>query len=585
MKTGNRVLSGQRVLLLIGVAGSLAVVGCANDYTCADYKNCVPEGGTSEAGKTDARVDGHQQHPEGGSDATKDGRGPDGGVGDGGSDGTTGTDAADASDAHGDTSTCDGTQPPRAAPCVISETFGVFVAPSASGGSDANSGTRVSPYLTIGHAIASASGKRVYACGATYAESVSVTSGVSVYGGLACPASPGSDAGTGGVGSWSYVGASALAQVSPSATGFALDVESASGAHFEDMGFTAQDAPAGTPGGSSIAVMVNASTGVSFTRVSATAGKGVTGASPTAVVPGGAGDNWCSTTGQAGGPGTASQGGPSGACVCAIVAGDSSHGGGGGSTDTVGGAGKASPSAAGPGGGTGAPGPASPGASCTVAPGGLGENGAPSTGGLAGATGALGSTGWAPASGGAGGAGNPGQGGGGGGGYDNLGGGGGGAGGCGGSGGGGGGGGGASVGIAVVASTVTLSSMTLATASGGAGGAGAEGEAGQAGGSGGLESGCIGGSGGKGAGGSGGGGGAGGPSVGIAVTGATPSVTIDGASAMPPVSSLASPSMFTSGGGGALGGGGTPGTAATGGNAGSAGLPGSAGSSDAVVAF
>ena len=198
---------------------------------------------------------------------------------------------------------------------MISETYGVFVAPAASGGSDSTgTGTRTAPYGTIGNAITKAAGKRVYVCDATYTESLTVNAavdGTQIYGGLVCPG----DAGT----AWTYA-TGTVASVSPTVQGYALDVESlAKGAHFEDVAFTALDGIATTPGASSIAVMVNASLAVSFTRVKATAGKGVAGTSATPVTPGGAGDNWCPAATQAGSAATGGGGGNNGTCACAVV--------------------------------------------------------------------------------------------------------------------------------------------------------------------------------------------------------------------------------------------------------------------------
>jgi hypothetical protein len=199
-------------------------------------------------------------------------------------------DARDERDAHADTgpAPCDTTDTPKDNPCVITDALGVFVAPEASGGNDTTgTGTRSQPYATLGMGIASAvtAGKRVYACGATYPESLVVSiamDGVEVYGGLECPTAGGAgaaDAGTAdsGSGPWSYNGTPAA--VAPTATGYALDVENLTkGALFEDMAFTALDANPANAGESSIGVMVNGSQKVSFVRVSATVGSGSMGA-------------------------------------------------------------------------------------------------------------------------------------------------------------------------------------------------------------------------------------------------------------------------------------------------------------------
>jgi hypothetical protein len=511
-------------------------------------------------------------------------------------------DARDERDAHPDTgpAPCDTADAPKDNPCVITDALGVFVAPEASGGNDTTgTGTRSQPYATLGMGIASAvtAGKRVYACGATYPESLVVSvamDGVQVYGGLECPtAGDGgvADAGTidGSTGAWSYNGTPAA--VAPTATGYALDIESLTkGAHFEDLSFTALDANAANAGESSIGVMVNASQKVSFVRVSATAGSGSMGALGSALAT-----NMCATS-LSGSAATGGGGGNSGACTCPVFGVTAGGGGGSGglTAGTMAGTGSAIPATtltlAGYDGvgGTGA----------TVAPlakcqnGDDGANGSPQSGGTKGGAGSLTSSGWQPVTAGSGMPGDPGEGGGGGGGDDGtgaLGGAGGGGGGCGGNGGAGGGGGGASIAIAVVNSTVTLTSITLTTAIGGQGGTGAQGEQGQAGGAGGAMSGqCSGGIGGQGAGGSGGGGGAGGPSVGVGLSG-TSTLDIDGKSTTT-AATLKASSSFVSGSAGGAGSGGLAGLAATDdvgnpGQAGNAGNPGPAGIAGAVEAL
>jgi hypothetical protein len=509
--------------------------------------------------------------------------GPDGGVGDDSrSDGSA---TRLESGLKSDGARCDSTQPPSAAPCVISDAHGVFVAPRAEGGSDEASGTMAAPFATIGYAISHAGGKRVYVCGATYNEQIAVDrllDGTQVYGGLACPTSAGRASADGGA-AWSYSGA--LAQVASTGAGYALDVESlVTGAVFQDFEFTAQSAPSGTPGASSIAVMVNASTGVSFTRVNVTAGSGVAGvtAQPVPTTAGGPGTNWCAAAQQVGAVASGDNGGPGGVCSCLVASADSSNGGQGGGEDGDGSPGLSVPSLADAGGGE--PGIAQGAICASVGSGGGGASGAAGLAAGASMVGSLSSAGWSAATGSSGGGGNPGQGGGGAGG-NNLGGGaGGGAGGCGGNGGAGGSGGGASIAIAIIRSKVAFASMNLSTQPGGAGGDGAAGEAGQVGGiSEGAVGECRGGSGGAGAGGSGGGGGAGGPSVGIAWTG-TSTLTIDGTVATT-LMTLPGPSSFTSGNGGTGGTGGSGGAAIAGGNPGLVGTMGPMGSSNAVVGF
>jgi len=596
MRTNSALGAWSVLAAVVGLPACLS--GCANTYTCADYKDCTPavvDGGIDGHMGVDA-ADAPVSHHEAGADATTDARGAEaskpeagmpeaskaeGGKAEGGKL-ESGVEDAMKDVAH-DTFTCNGTKSPSEEPCVISEAYGVFVAPPADGGSDSGAGTRAAPYATITKAIQSANGKRVYACSATYPEALSVTvavDGTSIYGGLMCP---GSDSGS----TWTYVtGTRAL--VEPSAVGYALDVQGlVKGAHFEDVGFVAQPAPVATSGGSSIAVMVSGSTAVSFTRVSAKAGAGVAGVSAAAPAT-----NWCNpaTGPQAGAAATGTGGGNSGLCTCAVATGDNSSGGAGGSKALIGSNGGSVPTVTGtvsPIDGVAGDGSSTVGSGGVCANGHQGANGAAVTlGGTAGTAGMLGTAGWIPLSAGSGSPGNPGEGGGGGGGNSTVGGAGGGAGGCGGNGGVAGGGGGASIAVAVLSSTVAFASMTLTTSTGGSGGSGAGGEAGQVGAPatfGGAAGGCNGGAGGAGAGGAGGGGGAGGPSVGIAWTGVSSSLTVDG-TAVTTEAALTSPSTFTSGGGGTSGAGGTGGIV-TGGNVGPAGSPGPAGSSNAVVGF
>ena len=156
-------------------------------------------------------------------------------------------------------------------PCVLTEAFGVFAAPT--GNDAAGCGTRAMPCATIGHAMDVAVGmtgiKRVYACGSagSYTENLVVGTsqdGLSVYGGLDCSTNPST---------WTY-NASKLATVAPTAAGYALEVNGlATGVTFEDFSFAAKAGQ--NPGDSSIAVFVNGAQGVVLTRVSVTAGAGV----------------------------------------------------------------------------------------------------------------------------------------------------------------------------------------------------------------------------------------------------------------------------------------------------------------------
>ncbi len=445
---------------------------------------------------------------------------------------------------------CDTSQEPSTAACLVADAFGVFVAPPASGGSDVTgSGTMAAPYATIGKALASLGSKtRVFVCNGTYAEQVTVTTPVSLSGGLACPSGA----------AWSYVGG--FAQVDSPSAAYALQITnvSASSVLVEDMHFAAPDrAPtdqdANANGNSSIAALV-VSSNATFERVTLTAGKGANGAAGadgtatpnypvnSPVAPSGLGGNV--GPGTSGGPSATLVGGAGGTIQCAN--GDSSTGGAGATLDPSGsigsggnGAASPEPTPSGTRDGAGAP------PSCAGPPSGThgpdnGADGFARSGGSAASSyGLLSSSGWAPSQGAAGAAGSPGQGGGGSsdgqdgaitladGGLSPVftSGGGGGAGGCGGSGAAAGGGGGASIALASVGSLVALNGCTLIASNGGNGGAGGAGQPGQGGGGGGpaMVALCSGGAtGGNGAGGSGGAGGTAGASTCIAFTGSRP---------------------------------------------------------------
>jgi hypothetical protein len=438
----------------------------------------------------------------------------------------TGTDVAGDGSDGGDGFVCDPKKHPKDDPCVLGEPYGVFVAAQANGGNDAaGDGSRASPYATIGTALQHLGGKtRVYVCNGDYAEQVTLTVAVSLYGGLGCPGAASGAA-------WSYVGG--LAQVNSPSPDFAIKIDGVQGAiSIEDLGFTAPNAigqDAKGNGRSSIAALLNAST-VHLTRVTLTAGTGTDGAAGTdgASTPNYSGGVNASSGSAGAMPDGGTGAGTGGANGCRN--GDSSGGGAGG------GAGIAASSQTGGDGQSGSsapPAPATPGRdgaggrggqfACGVGPN-PGADGAPNAkGSAASAYGALSASGWVSSWGGDGQVGAPGQGGGGGGGLSDRGGSGGGAGGCGGSGGTGGKGGGGSIALASVGATVVLTQCTLRTSVGGSGGAGGRGQDGQGGGSSQAgQLGCSGNVGGNGAGGSGGAGGTGGLSVGILYSGTPP---------------------------------------------------------------
>jgi hypothetical protein len=81
---------------------------------------------------------------------------------------------------------CDALKLPTAAPCVVDDSVGVFV--SSSLGTDKGDGTRARPLrsLQAGIDLAKATKRRVYACAETYAEAITLSEGVSVFGCFDC---------------------------------------------------------------------------------------------------------------------------------------------------------------------------------------------------------------------------------------------------------------------------------------------------------------------------------------------------------------------------------------------------------------
>ncbi len=424
---------------------------------------------------------------------------------------------ADAQDALGsDGSTCDSSKPPGEDACVIEESYGVFVSPNGSDASGA--GTRAAPYKTLAKAIASASGKRVYACatGGSYDEMVTIGASVSLFGGFDCS-------------SWAYT-TSTTAQLKLSAPGIPLTVK-ASDVTIEDVRIEATDAT--DPGASSIALFASNATNLTLHRVTLKAGKGQKGTDAVPVSnydptlmrsdPKIAGHNALNASGGV-------------QQDCANLCMNSVHptggkGGNGAATSPAGDGDPGTPTitpampafATGLGGvrATDATGPCSNGKQGSNAPAAAGGAGATRAGMLTangrgipmnGADGMIAGAGQG--------------GGGGGGGIDAMlgGGGGGGCGGCGGAAGLGGGGGGSSFALLSFQSKITLDACTLIADIAGGGGKGADGQVGQMGGfhGNGAGPGCQGGEGGQGGQGGGGGGGAGGLSVAIGYVGAAP---------------------------------------------------------------
>src|SRR5262249_35320989 len=75
----------------------------------------------------------------------------------------------------------------------VDDNCGVFV--SSSKGADGAAGTKSAPLKSLAEAITKASRGRVYACAEAFAGSVTLVSGITIYGGLDCTKD------------WAYVGA------------------------------------------------------------------------------------------------------------------------------------------------------------------------------------------------------------------------------------------------------------------------------------------------------------------------------------------------------------------------------------------
>ena len=547
------------LLASVALASALCAYGCVVADTCEGDGTCPREDASSSvdaASDQDAGDAGNPGDGEGGNEAAaQDSIAPcsdgglcaatgDGSIADGASvDGVALGDGAFVDGAI-DARMCDPTRDPSDEPCVLDNAYGVFVAsPGDAGSGDggdagpsalAADGSMAHPYPTIAQALANLRTKtRIYVCNGVFGEHVTVTTPVSIYGGLSCAAGP-----AGAV--WSYVGGQA--QVTPLSPAPALTVTGvdAGSVTIEDLSFAAVNASA--PGASSIAAHI-ASASVHLVRVSLHAGQGAPGApgsdglaNPNYTGPAPSGGPQVSIVGAAGVVWVA--GGPGGVNQC-MQSGVSAGGDGGlGCSAGIGTAGSSSPRAPSSDGRDGLP------LGFGLPDGGLCAANDPGADGLAGDGGApppalvygtLSPTGWVPSPGADGQPGNPGQGGAGasdplyeppgmpsacGAPTESIGGGGGGAGGCGGSGGKGGPGGGASIALAVLDSVVNLEQCDLHASAAGAGGTGGAGQDGQAGGAGGddvafAQTHAAGAPGGNGAGGSGGAGGTGGISVGV----------------------------------------------------------------------
>jgi hypothetical protein len=395
----------------------------------------------------------------------------------------------------------------------VGEDCGVFV--SSSLGKAGNDGLKGSPFATIQAALDAKKGTKIYVCAEEMTGSVTLSSGVTMYGGLDCHKG------------WVYVGGKTKSVLKGEADKPALVIgKEADGAAVED--FSVQAADAVVSGGSSIGVVVDQAT-VMFSRCAVFAGDakggddGVSGGAQEAPGEGG-------KKGEDAGLMGTSKGGIGGInAICSLLGGD---GGSGGLVSN----GDGQDGLAGDNGNGGTKGTGNTGSGCTNGTNG-GDGMFNAFGPAAKGPGTLAKTGYQGVDGQPGVDGTNAKSGGGGGGSKatvtehGAGGGGGGAGGCGGKHGEGGRAGGSSIALVSLSAKITFADCKLSAGKAGKGGDGGAGQNGQQGGSAGVggnssgpASGCDGGKGGKGGNGGNGGGGLGGHSLGIASTGTAPTL-------------------------------------------------------------
>jgi len=507
----------RRFVLTVGLVaggvglGAFGIDGCVAT-TCVDTQTCTPP---------DASVDGGGDGPvaEGGGDTSIVDDGGDGSIGSDSASADAGdgagldsaADSADASDGY-DGFTCTPNAAPGEGGCITS-TSGLFV--TTQGSDVSGNGSMANPFASITKALMQPNAAQIYVCAGNYTDQITVTTSVSIYGGLSCSSS-----------SWTYTGAATT--VTGGGPGFALEINAGSSAiAVEDLTFMGA---AGTPAepNSAAVLLVNATPMTVLRRVNAIGGPG---GPATAGPPGSTASNYSgepAPTAGTGASGSTAGGGGTVTCFDMSIS-QGGAGGTGGAAPSAGNPGVLMQTVPTPSGDTGAGGKfgfacvgSGAGVTGSDGPGGPKAQGAMSAGVFV-----LASSQWQPAAGSPGMNGGSGQGGGGGTGVGQTGaggGGGGGSGGCGGAGGGGGGGGGASFGLLAINSPITIDHCNLQGGTGAPGGSGGAGENGQAGRSGGAGNapGCLGGYGGYGGGGGGGGGGAGGASVGLAYVGTIP---------------------------------------------------------------
>lgn len=537
----------KRTAGLVAALASFLAAGCnllwgKTGYSCEEIFTCDLEDAGADAFVASEPDSSRVERAE--SDAIPDRTADssiigDAGTSDGSPDGPEDASRSSLEDADADEAGCDGSSSPLEAPCTIDEQFGVFVSPRAN---DASDGTRAHPYSSIAAALhrATADRKRVYVCddGTGYAESLTidgVLDGLQIFGGFECS-------------TWIY-SVSQRARLTAPASPVLTIARLSKGIMLEGIDVVAPDGA--TPGASSVAIVVQDSTGVVLRRVKAIAGKGRGGSNGD---NGGGASNDPAPTGAKGNDGqraclaNPNFGGATAISVCGGV--EASNGGRGGEGAAglagLGGDGAAgSPTAAAGRGGAGEPTAGT--WDCSTGNGQAGTNGEDgSPGGNGTGLGALSVSGWIGVPGADGNSGKPGQGGGGGGGarapyscvaldggagsLTGASGGSGGGGGCGGNAGKGGTAGGSSIALVSINSGLTLDVCELVAADGGNGGNGGLGQRGGNGGDPGKggdgvgtsKTACDGDRGGQGGNGGPGGGGVGGHSLGVAYLGNAP---------------------------------------------------------------
>ena len=151
----------------------------------------------------------------------------------------------------------------------VDDSCGVFVS-SSLGDDGSGDGSKAAPYATLGKAVAEGAAV-IYACTDGFDESLTLTAGTSLFGGVDCQ------------NGWSYVGDATKTALTAAADAIPLTLAAGNDTtHVHDMDVTAASAAA--PGGSSIAMVAS---GVTATIVgtSLTAGDGAAGTDATALAP------------------------------------------------------------------------------------------------------------------------------------------------------------------------------------------------------------------------------------------------------------------------------------------------------------